>query len=587
MIKKIFVSIACFMLILGCVFISPITASASTSQTFNYDGTVYGDSSNLGNYSISSIESLTIDGTYLTCVKWSGDIIFSFLSNDTSDYTSSGNLFYYNFSVSDLSNNANCNFCFKQFNYEGSPSYSNQAISLSASSQKVTFNGVSYGVWQFRIRGNYLVYFGGVTFSGNYNTLSFSSNGSYSHSKQIVLTENLSSLVDMDSSSNFTFDLNLFDYLDSGSDSLLNFFRYIGFVEGGTSSGQLQKRSYYFNLDSSLSFNDSSFYSIYDGTTRKSYYSDLFYCYSVTSYGGGYIPIGDIDSFQSLFNDFYFLINRPVYRTNNTLVLYNYDYLSSLQFVSSVSYQLRRGVDYYNVNYSGSLINNYFIYVSSEEVNNILFDDYIYFYITFSNFVSSSSSLSLGFDFNFTYYNEPLVSSNGSYNFDFEKPGYVDMRFSLAPFYIPILEAVQNALIFLLFYCPIISDILAFIHLDQFFGAIFNIFGFSNNGITLLGINLGSFVWACISFLIFFKLFRSFMPVLWSSKVEASSSWSSLMARPDKLKEKERLAHHREIYRKHKESLKNKKSDQVKIRGKIYSQKELDSLWDNLDDIEF
>ena len=41
------------------------------------------------------------------------------------------------------------------------------------------------------------------------------------------------------------------------------------------------------------------------------------------------------------------------------------------------------------------------------------------------------------------------------------------------------------------------------------------------------------------------------------------------------------------IYRKHKESLKNKKSDQVKIRGKIYSQKELDSLWDDLDDIEF
>ena len=196
----------------------------------------------------------------------------------------------------------------------------------------------------------------------------------------------------------------------------------------------------------------------------------------------------------------------------------------------------------------------------------MIFDKYIYLYFNFKydlnsvifddSFVSVKD-YSFGFDFNFTYYTNPLVTSNGSFNYKFEKPSYVDMPFSLVPFYLPVLEAVENALIFLMFYCPVSSHILSFIHLDEFFGSLFKVFNFSNSSMSVLGVNLGSFLWSCMAFIIFFKLLQSFMPLIWSQTKNTAST----------------LYHNSQLYVNKKEKAKAKMAKKVKIaQEKIYKE---------------
>lgn len=224
--------------------------------------------------------------------------------------------------------------------------------------------------------------------------------------------------------------------------------------------------------------------------------------------------------------DFYELnvgVYRPSYRINNTLILYNFDYYYGLYSnITYLNYVLRQGNYYYNVNYGDSsltaddtpLPNSSFVCFYSEGVQNILFDEYVTIlcksrkYIPF-NIEDDMLYITAGFDFNFVYYSEPLVASNGSYNYDFDKPSYVKMEFSLNPFYIPLLELVENALIFLIFYCPIISDIMEFTHLDVFMGGILTAVNF------VVKAPVGQFVLACIGFILFFVLLKSFMPVVY------------------------------------------------------------------------
>ena len=118
--------------------------------------------------------------------------------------------------------------------------------------------------------------------------------------------------------------------------------------------------------------------------------------------------------------------------------------------------------------------------------------------------------ISAGFDFNFVNYSMPLVASNGSYNYLFDKPNYVFAKASLDPFYIPILEWVENAIIFLVWYCPIVSDILALVHLDRFIGGLLIALRF------ILNSNVGTFIIACIGFFVFFATIKVFMPVVYS-----------------------------------------------------------------------
>lgn len=227
--------------------------------------------------------------------------------------------------------------------------------------------------------------------------------------------------------------------------------------------------------------------------------------------------------------DFYELnigLYRPSYRINNTLIIYNFDYYNGLYSnITYLNYVLRRGNDYYNITYGSTdltpsdnpLPNSNYLCFYNKDVQNIIFDEFITITaktrkrINYS-IVDNVLFVSAGFDFNFVQYSQPLVASNGSFNYTFDKPDYVDMKFSLAPFYIPVLEMIENAFIFLMFYCPIISDILEFIHLDMFMGGLINVINF------IIGGAVGQFILSCIAFIVFFELLRRFMPVVYSAK---------------------------------------------------------------------
>ena len=606
MIKKIFISIACFMLVLSCFFISPITANASTGQIYTYDDSeVFSDFSNMGDYAIKSVDSFNVKGAGVLKISFIPlkDYTLSFVHRNPNSSNPSfvGNLFICNFASFEVNDQLNCNFLIR-----------NTTSSTDGITYKLTnslfgsINGVNYYYRNITLSANNLfeIYFSLAQFNFSYSNISLNiDNQTYFIEKEFDSSYDLNSFIDMNSETNFTFGI-FSDFLDfpvsSGNYYLSNFFK--DFNPGGRLMQYLPYVNYSVSDLTSYSANDVVDCYLSSGpTVRFSGGYSLFYLVKTTS-NVSYSNLNNNYSFY--FSNFYFQINRPFYRTNNTLCLYNFDYDHFLNNVKVSTYRLEKDNSFYDCVYNGQLPNSKFIYIYNENIANILFDNYIYLFFSFSSVLEDFNFYeylyiedevvfnSLGFDFNFTYFNEPLVSSNGSYNFDFQKPGYVDMPFSLAPFYLPILEAVQNALIFLLFYCPIISDILAFIHLDQFFGALFNIFSFETGNITLLGINMGSFIWACISFLIFFKLLRSFFPILWSSRAEASSSWSDLMVKPDNLKQKERIAHHKEIYRKHKEGLKIKRAEARALKksktGTVfrnYTKKDFDSLYDNLDDI--
>ena len=217
------------------------------------------------------------------------------------------------------------------------------------------------------------------------------------------------------------------------------------------------------------------------------------------------------------FSEFHFLIKKPSYRVNNSLIIYNFDYDAFLNQSRGVSYRLRKNNDLYFINNRLEVPNfRYLIYYSSE-ISNIIFDEYIDFDIGYdegnSSYIIDKSllnggflNLALGFDFNFTYYSEPLVSVNGSYDYVFNKPSYVYMDWSLNPFHIPVLEAVENVFIFLLFYCPIISDILEYLHFNVFMGGLLNIFQMFINS------QIGNFVLGCFAFLILWSILKNLLP---------------------------------------------------------------------------
>ncbi len=529
--KKIFLILTSLVLVFSCLFI-PIAANADSGKTYNYtDSEVYTDTSNLGNYAIQDIETLTINGALVfksVFTLSSSSFIFTFLHHNTGTWFHEGNYFYYNVPFSS-DKQIDCNFAIRCLT-------STTGINYQATTNSFGFVGnTQYYKRNLTLKFNntFEIFFSSAAFGGTYSDMKFF----VEENSDRIFSKNFSSkdydlhvFNDMNSQTNFTYDNFLLDFLFIRSNPYFsNFlfqFQYFAFGSVGMpylSSGYTAARlSSFAPALSNFRFYKNDSYIDLGG-------ADYFQSTSTTS-----VPLNTKNeisfNYNFLYKDFYFSVLRPVYRTNNTLIIYNYDYDNLLNNVNGVTYQLQKGSDKYNVIYNGSLPNSTFIYVSNKNINNILFDKYIYFYLSFDdNLVSYnffdfqnyySKTFNMGFDFNFTYYNEPLVTSNGSYNFDFKKPTYVDMRFSLSPFYIPILEAVQNALIFLVFYCPLISDILELIHLNQFFGAIFNIFGFSNGNISILGINLGGFIWACIAFVIFFKLLQTFMPVLWGSGKE-------------------------------------------------------------------
>ena len=534
--KKIFLTFS-FCLILFCsFFFVPVnSAYASTGQTYTYSGEVSSDSSNLGNYAIESVESLNVEGTYVYKVVFGlastgSDLTIRFLfSQQSSAGSQSGNYFF-------------CNYGYLQ----NSQFDCNLAIRCTSSTTGMTYNmnGSSAGkingtTYYYRslvlTKGNtFELYYSTLSFGGTYSNMTF---GLYTSANRFFTkiydnaNYDLNSFIDMDSNTNFSMTDIDFSFTSSDSNKISYYLNCFPFGQGGGLTQNII--SYSITLATLANYTpcNSSYAngSLLEGSSVKVSNLQFAYLWSVNTGSKISTSTEYSKNIGLYFSNFYFQINRPVYRTNNTLIIYNFDYYNFLSYVNLTTYQLQKGSDYYNISYSGDLPNSYFIYVYNNDISNMIFDQYIYFYLStsriiyFDSAVYLNNDIFLGFDFNFTYYNNPLVTSNGSFNYTFEKPSYVDMPFSLIPLYLPILEAIENGLIFLMFYCPITSHILSFIHLDEFFGALFNVFSFSNGGISILGINLGSFIWACVSFVIFFMLLRSFMPMMWGS-IKATSS---------------------------------------------------------------
>lgn len=482
-------------------FDTPITSDinlygyTASGQVFDYDGFLSSDYSNYGNYAIDSVEFLEVSGVPVYHLVFN---VANFTNEELlyiySDYVSSPAPNLNSSFNSFILNSSNSSQFFSIFGYiEGDYSF-NLVSYLNGQSAQYSIN-VPNG-------SNTLVhlYFAPSRFSAlSYNSFTFESN--YFTNRYY---NGVDAVVDMSGDTNFSFDISV-NYDESSLNN--DFLNYLFYYESG---GFLKSFSLF----------------------GEDIYNFNFYTYTNNNWSNRNVPVTNItvgggnplDTFtDNIFvSDCFFFVHKPSYRVDNTLVIYNFDYYNLLYSADYISYQLQRNGALYNVNYNGSVDNTYFIYLSNDNVNNTQFDEYVSVSIGFLNnllpFVHTDNSTytcDLGFDFNFTYYVQPLVSNNGIYNYTFEKPGYVEMPFSLYPFYIPVLEIVQNAFIFLLFYCPIFSDVVELLNFDMFFGSLLNIFDFITTSA------IGEFVYACLGFLIFWSLLKGFFPALVSSGVSS------------------------------------------------------------------
>jgi len=333
-------------------------------------------------------------------------------------------------------------------------------------------------------------------------------------------SEDLSQFLDMNSETNFNFDYqSMLTYVNQSSlYNIIDFFTlkqrdmycgnlldcvssfHFSFHNGGTySANTISSNSHYF-FSMNLSFNTAT-------------YSD--YDYEIIESG-------------CVIKDFEIIVNKPVIRLDNTLVLYNYNYDCAISSISSIEYCLSKDNDLYKAKYTGSLPNNKFIGVVSGELQNRIYDEYIYIYLTFNgnkvNF-DSVGNFALGFDFNFSRYYEPFVikgSELNNYNLPtLNKP---DDWHDFGGW-------IRYGFVWFIFYNPVIAPISKFI--VSIFGVFINVFKF------ILGFELGAFLLAFIGFIIIYNLFVSISPI--------QSAWKGVGAIDNE------LDNYRDDYRKYKE----------------------------------
>ena len=260
--------------------------------------------------------------------------------------------------------------------------------------------------------------------------------------------------------------------------------------------------------------------------------------------------------------NFEVLIDMPTYRSQNSLLIYNYDYNSMLSNCSGVSYRLLRDSYYYDIVYNGTIPNKQVLVINNPNINNLTFSNYIYVKFNFDSPVPirNDGTVLTCFDFNFGNYVEPFpqVTVNSS-EATFDRP---DLPTDLTPrlnfektdtipwfkisLYFPVVKYIEYAFIWLLFYCPVIGDCTAFLY--TFFNKFLDIFNI------VIELPLGTFIVSFICFILCFKLFSYFVPFL-SNKTsvtvknisnKASNSIKSnkeFIKEQNKEKEKERRLH--------------------------------------------
>lgn len=203
-----------------------------------------------------------------------------------------------------------------------------------------------------------------------------------------------------------------------------------------------------------------------------------------------------------IIKNFEIKVNRPVYRTENTLVIYNYDYDCAVSSISSVEYALSKNGDTYKAKYTGSVPNSTTIGFVCEELQNRLYDEYIYIYLTFNNNqvdFSNTGQFSLGFDFNFSRFYEPLVIDTSS---DFDSYGLPSLN--KPNHWYDFGGWIDYATKWVFFYNPIVKPV------SKVIGSIFSMLVVCVK--FLVDLPLGGFVLSFIGFMVFYKLLSAFMP---------------------------------------------------------------------------
>ncbi len=524
--KKLIISLMAFILaFFGFSMINGLEPVHALINTYNGQFSENVDSLSLNG--IESVEQCYISGflTYKFTLKFNSTTgmsnYFSFY-NETQLPVSQGNYFYFNHRTPN-----SFPTLFYNLNFSVRCLTSETALRLVPTGASKTFGNKTY--YEHILLCEYLTntfefIFSGLTFGGTYDNpiLNTPANSNYDYWHYFLIndyiSDSLNRAIDFDSKTNYGFNFS----------SILN-----GTIGQRINKDFINQFNYLYDNNS---FRSSGFYT--GNITGSGFYSNnIGFCRGNTSYINNnylsqvnfhYMPKNVVFSVNNKSIDFTiysydFQIHRPTYRLFNNLVIYNFDYLGFLQNLDYLQYQLRRGENYFNVVYKGKVPNSYNLVLTASEIQNSIFDEYVYLYLANLNNPSSYSytttktsdiSCNLGFDFNFSQYLEPMIATNGTYNFDFKKPEYVQMKFTLVPFYIPFMEFLQNALIWLIFYCPIISDIMSIVHLNEFLGTILNVTNL------LFKYTLGNVLFGLIGFIIFFNIIKSFMPFAYNSGVD-------------------------------------------------------------------
>lgn len=523
--------ICCCMLVITSLFsFNSINKAGAveTSQTYNYTGELDDDYSGFGDFAIDDIQYLETTSSYeayFTINNTTTDnlMLFQYLGTETSP----GTWYFYGYLMNFVSS-------IDRLNY-GIAFYQEEKAGSSTSGGALYCTRVSSGLTTYYLRPGR-----SIKIIITNKKLSFSDGSLVIGSivkpiTQRYFTEDFSSLFDMSADTSFVLD-NYYNSVENyGFSHIINYIRFYGDNSNNWFFHDYPYIDDEIDLSSSNASNIRSSSSVATVDLSEFGFDNVNFqprLYSNNGYNG------DLNfDFNFTYSDFYFYIKKPAYRVNNSLLIYNFDYQDIVSSVDYVRFQLSKDGDYYNVTYNGNLPNSKYIEIFNTSINNITFDEYIFLYLGFdktftysyygdysqaesdilyydetSYTYSLNVPLDFGFDFNFNYYTQPLVTNKGSYkSYRFKKPGYVDMPFSLAPFYIPVLEIAENVMIFLVFYCPLISDVLELIYFDRFFGALLQLFNF------IFGSAIGSFILGCLAFTIFWSLLKGLFPVFISS----------------------------------------------------------------------
>lgn len=492
--------------------------------TTDYEGELTSRMSDIGNYALSDIVSMNINGFYVGRATFNGSSGISIDLGSTIAMDNTINTEFKEFYINsdstyfDLNiyvtpkNGIDSNNYFKIYYDDVFNWYSVRCNNADNVEFYIYFSNYQFGINaenQFKITDS-------VGINLNWQGYGFSKPVNY------YITNGVSDLVDMNSNTNFTFDYLYKQYSESNGYYQYNI--YANIFNNRSFSYQVVQNMIYSNTYdfwknlswspvSSSNIENNNFKFVYHNSTSvstgyynldaKKIYIDNFYLTSPYDYYLNYN-----------FSDYYFIVDKPSFRVNNALLLYNFDYYQTLNSVNKVVYELSKGGNYYDIIYNGTIPNYKYLYINNEEIDNTIFDRYIYLHLYFNdnyvNVLDYLNGYSVGFDFNFAYYVEPLISDVSTYEYEFNEPDYVDATPSLVPFYIPWTAVAYNLIVFLAFKCPKIKDIIAGIGFNYFLGSLLQVVAFIINN------PLGDFIMGCLAFLILFAVLRWLFPLTWS-----------------------------------------------------------------------